>query len=195
VVWLPFLFTLGLIVLERNYLDVYPFEKWSDSYLPPFQQGEQFQPTRLEMTAGKTCRPNLLTESDLIAIMDKSGIGTDATIHEHIKKILEREYANKEGDYFYPTTLGMALVKGYDEMHMNLSLSKPFLRSQMEASMKSICDGSRQKEEVVQETLQMYMEAFVAARAQAAILDENCEKYLGFEANPERVNFNFQIII
>ena len=34
-----------------------------------------------------TAPPRLMTESDLITEMDKNGIGTDATIHEHIKTI------------------------------------------------------------------------------------------------------------
>jgi DNA topoisomerase-3 len=41
-----------------------------------------------KQTKGK----ELLTESDLISLMDKNGIGTDATIHVHIKKILDRGY-------------------------------------------------------------------------------------------------------
>ena len=36
---------------------------------------------------GKTKPPNLLSESELISLMDKNGIGTDATIAEHIKTI------------------------------------------------------------------------------------------------------------
>jgi len=36
---------------------------------------------------GSTSRPALLTESELIAAMDKHGIGTDATIATHIKTI------------------------------------------------------------------------------------------------------------
>jgi DNA topoisomerase-3 len=160
------------MVLERNYMEVYTYDKWSDSYLPNFQQGEQLQPSRLEMRQGQTSGPSLLTEADLIAMMDKNGIGTDATIHEHIKKIQEREYVNKEGQYFYPTTLGMALVKAYDEMNMNISLSKPFLRSQMEASMKRICDGQKSKDEVVQEGVHMYKDAFLQVETQVDILEE-----------------------
>jgi len=33
-------------------------------------------PTNLEMTDGQTSPPNLLTEADLISLMDKHGIGT-----------------------------------------------------------------------------------------------------------------------
>jgi DNA topoisomerase-3 len=36
-----------------------------------------------------------LTEADLITKMDQNGIGTDATIHEHIKTVQERGYAAK----------------------------------------------------------------------------------------------------
>ena len=42
---------------------------------------------KLDIKEGKTTAPPALTESDLISLMDKNGIGTDATIHEHIKNI------------------------------------------------------------------------------------------------------------
>lgn len=57
--------------------------------------------------------------------------GTDATIAEHIKKIQEREYVTKLGNYFHPSTLGIALVLGYDEIGFEKSLSKPFLRREV----------------------------------------------------------------
>lgn len=85
--------TRGVIVLERNYLDVYIYENWTDSTeLPRFTVGEQFEPTEAMMTEGKTSPPNYLTEADLIALMDANGIGTDATMAEHIQKIQDREY-------------------------------------------------------------------------------------------------------
>lgn len=83
----------GLIVLERNYLDVYVYDKWSDSAeLPKLTLGEAFEPTEALMTEGKTSPPNYLTEADLIALMDANGIGTDATMAEHVQKIQDREY-------------------------------------------------------------------------------------------------------
>lgn len=83
----------GLIVLEKNYLNVFIYDKWDNTAeLPKFTRGEVFQPTEASMTEGKTSPPNYLTEADLIALMDANGIGTDATMAEHIQKIQDREY-------------------------------------------------------------------------------------------------------
>ncbi|CAI4211807.1 unnamed protein product [Parascedosporium putredinis] len=85
----------GVIVLERNYLDVFVYEKWNSSAeLPKFVVGEQFQPAEALMTEGQTSKPNYLTEADLIALMDANGIGTDATMAEHIQKIQDRQYVD-----------------------------------------------------------------------------------------------------
>jgi DNA topoisomerase-3 len=65
----------GLVVLRRNYLEVYPYDKWNGNSLPDFQEGEQFMPDVCELKEGQTSRPNLLTEADLVGLMDKNGIG------------------------------------------------------------------------------------------------------------------------
>jgi DNA topoisomerase-3 len=83
----------GVVVLARNYLDVFIYSKWSNSKeLPNLTLGERFEPTSVMMTEGKTSPPSFLTEADLIALMDANGIGTDATMAEHIQKIQDREY-------------------------------------------------------------------------------------------------------
>jgi DNA topoisomerase-3 len=171
--------TSGLTVLERNYLDVYPYDKWTSSQdLPEFREGEVFEPTEARIQDGKTSPPGYLTEPELIALMDANGIGTDATMAEHIAKIKEREYvetrprgrqprqddqdqsddddpvepeagrgrgrgrggranANPRGggnsgvQEFIPTTFGVALVEGYENMGFEISLTKPFLRKEV----------------------------------------------------------------
>lgn len=80
----------GLVILERNYLDVYIYEKWNAKEIHLYREGQQFQPDEISMQEGATTAPPLLTEADLIALMDKHGIGTDATHAEHINTIKER---------------------------------------------------------------------------------------------------------
>jgi DNA topoisomerase-3 len=82
------------------------------------------------MSCFSTTPPKLLTESELIGLMDANGIGTDATIAQHIKTIQDRKYAVKENNVFTPTSLGAALVDGYNRI--GYELSKPNLRAKME---------------------------------------------------------------
>ena len=39
----------GLMIVERNYLDVYPYDKWSDKEIPVFKQGDSFTPADIEV--------------------------------------------------------------------------------------------------------------------------------------------------
>ncbi|KAJ5954645.1 hypothetical protein N7501_008924 [Penicillium viridicatum] len=183
--------TNGLIVLERNYLDVYVYDKWESSQqLPNFELGELFEPTEANIFEGKTTAPNYLTEPELIGLMDANGIGTDATMAEHIAKIKEREYVaiNQRGSgrssvqEFIPTRLGVALVEGYDNVVEGLpnsvSLSKPFLRKEMELRMVEICSGTKTRQEVVQQSLDMYREVFIHTQRRINMLKTACRKYL-----------------
>ncbi|KAI9597903.1 prokaryotic type I DNA topoisomerase [Syncephalis fuscata] len=164
--------TKGLIVDAKNYLDVYPYEKWNTRLIPNFEQGETFMPNEIMMTEGRTSAPALLREADLIAMMDANGIGTDATIHEHIKKVIDREYVFKQNGFFYPSTLGIGLVRGYDRIDLEHSLTKPLLRRQMEQDLKLICDGNRNRDQVIQATLRNYKQLFERTNSSVGILEE-----------------------
>lgn len=87
------------------------------------------------MVEEKTSPPNLLTEADLIALMDKHGIGTDATHAEHIDTVKQRHYVGMQDDkHLIPGKLGIGLVMGYDKMGFNMS--KPNLRAELERDLK-----------------------------------------------------------
>ncbi|KAK3322536.1 DNA topoisomerase [Apodospora peruviana] len=226
----------GIIVLERNYLDVYPYEKWTGTAeLPKFTVGEGFEPTEALITEGKTTPPAYLTEADLIALMDANGIGTDATMAEHIDKIQKREYArtisraggggrasgggddddNENDDApaarggrgrgrggragqggrggarggrgggggggvkeFVPTSLGVALIEGFDRMHFETSLGKPFLRKEMELEMKAICEGRTSKQVVLHESVSKYRHVYDQSREELNVLKQACRQYV-----------------
>jgi DNA topoisomerase-3 len=74
-------FPAGLMVTERNWLDVFTYATWGgNANLPHFVEGQTFQPSELALRHGATQPPPRLTERDLIAAMERYGIGTDATV-------------------------------------------------------------------------------------------------------------------
>ncbi|GLT25089.1 hypothetical protein SLA2020_002420 [Shorea laevis] len=166
----------GRVILTRNYLDVYHFESWGGSMIPSYVVGQQFIPTTLTLDSGVTRPPQLLSEADLLTCMDKAGIGTDATMHDHIKKLLDRFYATKDQNTrFCPTSLGEALVMGYD--NMGYELWKPNLRSMMEFDMKEVSVGNKSKHEVLTTCLQQMKACFLDARLNKTKLLEAMEVF------------------
>ncbi|KAM0679784.1 Karyopherin transporter [Glugoides intestinalis] len=147
----------GLIITERNYLDVYIYEKWEMKEVGEFRVDEVVE-NNVVLTEGKTTVPEYLTESDLIGLMDKHGIGTDATIHEHIHKIQVRGYARKEKFRFIPERLGINLIRAYKEI--GLPISEPDLRKRLEEDLKKICENRKEKEEVLEEEIKKYTEIY-----------------------------------
>ena len=164
----------GLMVIERNWLDIYhPFERWSTGQgeLPPLQEGSRIVPSSLTMKDGTTSPPNPISEVELISAMDRNKIGTDATIAQHITTIQEREYAAKDGNQrFTPTQLGIALVEGYNAM--GYQLNKPDLRRETESECNLIAAGHKTKDEVVQYVLSKMRACYLEVSQNAHKLDE-----------------------
>uniref|UniRef100_A0A0N5A5K3 DNA topoisomerase n=1 Tax=Parastrongyloides trichosuri TaxID=131310 RepID=A0A0N5A5K3_PARTI len=163
----------GLQIEDRGYLEIYPYEKWSDKILPEYVINEKVSNgLTIEMPEGTTTAPPLLSESDLISLMDKFGIGTDATHAEHIETIKKRKYAmlNKE-NRFYPSPIGLALVESYN--HLGYQLSKPNLRSDLEKGLEQICKGEKTKEEVLNTQIQSYKRIFKSVEDQIELFGEH----------------------
>ncbi|CAL9732753.1 DNA topoisomerase 3 [Monosporozyma unispora] len=151
----------GLVVLEKNWLDVYPWAKWETTkQLPRLEMNEICTLSKAEMKSGMTSTPKPMTESELIVLMDANGIGTDATIADHIEKIQTRNYVQSEKvgkeTFLQPTKLGVALVHGFEEIGLEDSFAKPFQRREMEEDLKKICEGQTNKSAVVADIIQKY---------------------------------------
>lgn len=111
----------------------------------------------------------MLTEADLISLMEKHGIGTDATHADHINTIKERGYIGSHDQFLVPGNLGMGLVEGY--LAMSLDLARPNLRAGFELDLKMICEGTKNWQEVLAEQIAIYKAAYQTIASQARALD------------------------
>lgn len=106
-----------------------------------------------------TTPPTYLTESDLIGLMEKNGIGTDASIPAHIQNIQNRNYVTLEsGRRLIPGKLGLVLVQGYHQIDSSLVL--PQVRSDIEDQCNKICKGIASKDDVVKRALALFRGKF-----------------------------------
>ena len=163
----------GLMILQHNWLEIYqPWERWSTGQgeLPQLEVGSRITPHSLILKSGSTTPPLPLSEVELISLMDRNGIGTDATIATHISTIQERDYAVKDASQkFSPTPLGIALIQGYNTM--GYQLNKPDLRREMEAECNHVAGGRKAKQQVLVPLLSKMKQTFQTAVTEAHKLD------------------------
>ena len=164
----------ALRVTDLGFLEVYTFDTWKSGRPFPgeWQAGSLVRVSDIKFSESKTTPPLLLSEAELITKMDFHNIGTDATMHEHIKTVQEREYAIKERDLrFKPTMLGMALIQGFRAYENAQHLAKPDLRSRLESDLARIARGELQKREFLDHYVNEMKGIFLRLTDQPGILD------------------------
>eukprot|EP00977_Amphora_coffeiformis_P013785 scaffold3696_cov134-Amphora_coffeaeformis.AAC.4 len=110
-----------------------------------FRRGLEFQVKGAKSIGGRTKPPTFLQEHELVQLMDKNGIGTDASLATHINNIVDRGYvvlcdetgvplrpfrpsrpgqpqpARQIGRYMVPTSLGMSVIDLFVDNKQDLS--------------------------------------------------------------------------
>lgn len=132
-----------------------------DIHIPDFTKGEAVPLQKVSMGSHKTRPPSYLSESDLLTLMEKFGIGTDASMATHINNICERNYVTLEpsGRRLIPTKLGIALVHGYQMVDNELVIPK--VRSSMEKNCTLVAEGKAEVLPVVQHCLRLFRDKFI----------------------------------
>lgn len=127
----------------------------ADELMPPFTQGESVRINDAKLVERQTGPPDYLTESELITLMEKHGIGTDASIPVHINNIGQRNYVTVvAGRKLEPTKLGIVLVHGYHKIDSELVL--PTMRSDVEKLLNLIAAGSAKFQDVLCHALEIF---------------------------------------
>ena len=171
----------GMELLEEGWLRVMPHLAPSVSPLPAWlgqEPGQTLQLIDVRLREGVTSPPGPLSESDLIGLMERHGIGTDASISAHIGTIESRRYARlASGRCFEPTSLGLALIRGIASI--DDELIKPTVRSHVEGQLDLIANGRAARADVVAHVLRQFEAKFHFFTRKVGQLNELLERSFG----------------
>jgi DNA topoisomerase III len=141
--------------------------KRSTKQLPNFQKGEKYS-SSLKISAKNAKRKGSLTESELINLMDKNKIGTDASIPVHIIHLLNRGYAriNSKNEFreLIPTKAGEQLIQSLEKVNEKYVL--PEMRATIEAMVKDIADGKQSYSDVLKTSLRIFYNHYCLIESQ-----------------------------
>ena len=93
--------------------------------------------------------------------MESNGIGTDASMAQHVTNICDREYVTVVGQSrrLVPTDLGSALIHAYADI--DGELVAPNLRSSIERSVELIAKGELEKDHVLNSVLELFKNKYL----------------------------------
>ena len=155
----------GLALLDKGYLEIYPYELPVEKRIPRLDRGELVDILRVRVVEEKTKPPPFLSESELLKLMEKYGIGTDATMQDHIHTNVKRRYFIIKGRQCIPTPLGVALIDSLERYVPEIV--KPEVRGSMEKELKMIQMGLSDPQKVfydMRHRFLKYFEKFEKAR-------------------------------
>lgn len=141
--------------IHEGFYEVFPYFRPKDLlWIPELKKGQTLPVLEVQIDEKKTKPPPHLTESELLRLMEKNGIGTDATRHIFPSLIVERGYAFKKRKSFVITSHGEALInllKSVDER-----LVTPETRRFVERMMVEVEARRISLEEALSKSLKVY---------------------------------------
>ncbi|KAJ6225386.1 hypothetical protein RDWZM_003931 [Blomia tropicalis] len=151
-----------------SYVSIYGFANYLPKTLsslvqqnpPLLNVNDKVMVSKIMIKKHTTKSPGFLTESELISLMEKNGIGTDASIPNHINNICLRKYVNiSTGRTLVPTKLGIILIRGY--MKIDQELVMPTIRSKLESELNLIATGDADFETVLKKNIEYHRTKFI----------------------------------
>ncbi|MBS7654479.1 MAG: DNA topoisomerase [Candidatus Bathyarchaeia archaeon] len=150
---------VGRYIVEEGFYEVFPYFRPKDlQWIPELKNGQILPILEVGLSERKTKPPSHLTESELLRLMERHGIGTDATRHIFPTLIVNRGYAVKKRRSFLLTKQGESLIKmlrGVDER-----LVTPETRRYVEQMMIEVESGRLNLEEALSQSIKIYEQLY-----------------------------------
>ncbi|MDI9619376.1 MAG: DNA topoisomerase [Candidatus Nezhaarchaeota archaeon] len=144
-----------LEVAEKGFLAVYPYDQPREVAHLNVKPGDVLPVLAVEVREGETEPPPFVSESELLKLMEKWGIGTDATMQDHIQTNIDRGYMYIEAKRCIPTELGRQLIVQL-EKHVP-EVVRPEVRGMMERQLARIASGEEGMESVISKAKEYFL--------------------------------------
>jgi DNA topoisomerase-1 len=141
----------GDVLVVPGYRAIYPYGLKKDEQLPALHEGDTVEFRGAEKTQKQTEPPARYSQGRLIQEMEKRGLGTKATRHAIIERLLEVKYAINEP--LEPTCLGRAVIDALSSFAPRITT--PDMTSELEAEMDDIANGRSTRTEVVEHSREL----------------------------------------
>jgi len=146
----------GHHITDEGFYRFFPYFRPKDSPMPALYVGEKLEVLSVHLVEDMTRPPARLRESDLLRLMERAGIGTDATRATYPQLIVERGYARRVSGYFQSTPLGRALIECLSETDPRLV--SPETRRMVDELMGMIERGEVSETESLEKAVSAYEE-------------------------------------
>ncbi len=131
-------------------------KKLKQEDLPALSEGDKVEKKEVFSKEFATNPPPRYSEASLIAALEKEGIGRPSTYAPIIATIRSRHYVRKENRQFEPTVLGKT-TNDFLVDHFPKVLDLPFT-AHMEESLDDIANGEKERQEILEEFYQPFVE-------------------------------------
>ncbi len=147
---------------------IYPYGLKKDEQLPALSEQDEVDFLGAELTQKATQPPARYSQGKLIVEMEKRGLGTKATRHAIIERLLEVKYVVDEPPR--PTKLGRAVIEALSTYAQRITT--PDMTSELETEMDAIAAGGRTRTEVVAHSRELLARAMDDLLPRAAEVGE-----------------------
>ncbi len=136
-------------VVERGWLDIYPYVRVRDENLLEVKRGEEAKVKGVSVVTSLGKPPQRYSKTTLLKWMENSNLGTEATRGRIIETLFERRYVKLAGKSIVPTKLGIVIADVLSQFFSELTDVK--MTAYMEQKLNDIVFGKTSSEEVVNE--------------------------------------------